>query len=141
MIAVIEREDPSLCFFLGDGERDLAAVAERFPVLPFYAVRGNCDIRSKLSASLSCVVGGVRIFACHGHQYNVKYESVPESLLSAAREARADAALFGHTHCPYCAQIDGVTLLNPGSAGRGEHPCYGVLWIEDGVIRAGLKTL
>ena len=141
MIAAIERERPALCFFLGDGERDLDTVRERFPALPFYAVRGNCDGRSKLSASLVCAVGGVRIFACHGHRYDVKYESVPESLLSAAKEAGADAALFGHTHRAYLARRDGVTLLNPGSIGRGEKPCYGVLLPEGGVLRAELKTL
>ena len=50
MIRAIEREKPAMFLFLGDGERDLAAVKERFPTLPFYAVRGNCDLRSSLSS-------------------------------------------------------------------------------------------
>ena len=140
MITAITREDPTLCFFLGDGERDLAAVQARFPALPFYAVRGNCDLRSRLSSSLVCSIGGVSIFAAHGHLYNVKYEPVPETLAEAACEAGARVALFGHTHLPYCGEY-GLLLLNPGSIGRSAHPSYGLLHIEDGKCTAELKTL
>ena len=100
MIRAIAREKPALCFFLGDGERDLAQVQARFPALPFYAVRGNCDWRSALSASIVCTVGGVCIFATHGHLYEVKHEPNLDSLLRAAEEAGASLALFGHTHLP-----------------------------------------
>ena len=141
MIAAIERERPQLCFFLGDGERDLTAVQAQFPDLPFYAVRGNCDLRSALSTSLSCVVGGVKLFAAHGHLLQVKYEPSLETLTAAAREAGASAALFGHTHRPCCVQREGITLFNPGSIARGPRPAYGLLTITDGALSAELKTL
>ena len=141
MITAIKRENPQLCFFLGDGERDLAAVQDHFPDLPFYAVRGNCDLRSRLSASLTCAIGGVRIFATHGHLYQVKYEPALETLTAAAREADAAIALFGHTHQPCCMEKDGITLLNPGSVSRSLHPRYGLLILEDGAFRAELKSL
>ena len=141
MIAVVEREKPQLCFFLGDGERDLAAVQAQFPDLPFYAVRGNCDLRSALSTSLTCVVDGVKIFAVHGHLHQVKYESWPETLCAAARAAGADLALFGHTHQAFCVVRDGITLFNPGSVGRGAHPAYGMLTVRDGGFGTQLKTL
>ncbi len=141
MIAALEKEKPALFFFLGDGERDLQPVGERFPSLPCYAVRGNCDLRSSLPKSLCCAVGGRRIFLCHGHLHQVKYEPGLETLLSAAGEEGASAALFGHTHLPFCREQAGVLLVNPGSIGRSACPRYAVLYMEDEKIRAEGKTL
>lgn len=141
MISAIEKERPDLCFFLGDGERDLAAVQARFPALPFYAVRGNCDWRSTLSASLVCTVGGVCIFAAHGHNFDVKYEPALDSLFAAAKEAGASLALFGHTHRAFLEEREGITLLNPGAIGRGARPSYATLSIEKGRAVPALKAL
>lgn len=141
MIAAIEREKPALFFFLGDGERDLRALQERFPELPYYAVRGNCDLRSALSSSLSCTVGGVSIFAAHGHLYNVKYEPSLETLFDAAREAGAALALFGHTHAARLESRSGITFLNPGTIGRTAHPSYAVLSVDNGRFTTELKKL
>ena len=58
MMSVIEMEKPDICFFLGDGERDLVRLEERFPDLPIYAVRGNCDFRMDLQKLLICNVEG-----------------------------------------------------------------------------------
>ena len=71
MIRAVRLENPALCFFLGDGEYDLTRLQRRFPSLPVNAVRGNCDLRSKLSASLTCTVDGVAFFAAHGHLFDV----------------------------------------------------------------------
>lgn len=141
MIRAIEREGPSLCFFLGDGERDLRRVQERFPALPFYAVRGNCDLRSTLSGSLTCTVGGVCIFAAHGHLFDVKYEPDLDSLAAAARKAGASLALFGHTHHACLEKHHGITFLNPGTIGRTAHPCYALLYLDGGSFAAELKTV
>ncbi len=141
MITAIELEQPRAVFFLGDGERDLDLVQERFPGLYYYAVRGNCDLWSSLSASLCCELEGVKLFAAHGHQYQVKYESSLATLAAAARKEGAAAALFGHTHEPCCVERGGILLFNPGAVRRILHPCYGVLNIEDGKLHAELKTL
>ena len=141
MIAAIELEDPDLCFFLGDGERDIAKVGERFPDLPICAVRGNCDFRSELSMSLCCEVGGVMLFAAHGHLSNVKYEDRLDTLTGQALQAGASVALFGHTHCQHLSENRGVTLVNPGSCGRGYYPGYAVLTIENGKCSAELKSI
>lgn len=141
MIAAIEKEEPALCFFLGDGERDLRAAQERFPGLAFFAVRGNCDLRSKLSASLACTVGGVSIFAAHGHLYNVKYEPELDSLAAAAREAGASLVLFGHTHHACLESHHGISFLNPGTIGRTAHPSYAVVSMEEGRFTTERKTI
>ena len=141
MIAAVEKEKPALCFFLGDGERDLASLQARFPRLPVYAVRGNCDPRSQLSASLVCAAGSVRIFAAHGHQYNVKYEPNLETLTEAARRAGASVVLFGHTHRSRLERQGDLLLLNPGTIGRMPHQSYGLLMIEGEKIRARIVHL
>ena len=141
MVTAIEREAPALCFFLGDGERDLAAVQARFPDLPFFAVRGNCDLRSQLSEELLCTLGGMRVLAVHGHRHQVKYEPNLDSLTQAALDRGAGLALFGHTHHPCLLRRDGVLLLNPGSVGRSAHPAYALLRLEDGVCEPRLRRL
>jgi putative phosphoesterase len=141
MKAAIELEKPDFCFFLGDGERDLSRMAETYPDLPFYAVRGNCDFGTKLENLMICEVEGVRLFLTHGHLSYVKYEYDLETLTSQAREAEADIALFGHTHSQHLSENHGVTLLNPGSIGRGYYPSYAVLNIENGRFSVDLKSI
>lgn len=141
MITAIELEKPDVCFFLGDGERDIAKLMEQYPDLPVYAVRGNCDFGTKFKSSLCCEADGVRIFMTHGHMSYVKYEYDLETLTSQAVEAGADIALFGHTHEQHLSESRGVTRLNPGSAGRGYYPAYAVLHIEKGKFRTELKAI
>lgn len=141
MTAAIELERPEMIFFLGDGERDIAKVADMYPGLQLAAVRGNCDFRTDRSSSLVCAIGGVTIFATHGHLSDVKYDDSLELLTSQAIEAGADIALFGHTHRQHLSENLGVTLLNPGSAGRGYYPGYAVLNIANGRFNADLKTI
>lgn len=141
MIAAIELEKPDACFFLGDGERDIAGIIGKYPDLPFYVVRGNCDFGTEHSSSICCVADGVRIFATHGHLSNVKREMELDTLTSQALESGADIALFGHTHRQELTERFGVTLINPGSAGRGYYPGYALLTIENGSFTADLKSL
>lgn len=141
MITAIKLEKPDICFFLGDGERDLARLEDNFPDLPIYAVRGNCDFNTDLQRLILCNVEGVIIFATHGHLSNVKREDDFRTLIYQAKEAGADIALFGHTHYQYLAEHDGITLLNPGSAGYGYYPGYAILNIENGTFTAELRTI
>ena len=141
MIAAIELEEPDLCFFLGDGDRDITEVAGRFPDIPFNIVRGNCDLWSNESSTITCEIEGVRIFATHGHLSYVKQDFGYETLISQALDAGADLVLFGHTHRQYLSETYGLTLLNPGTIGRGYYPTYAVLLINDGKFSAELKTI
>ena len=130
MLRAIELEKPALCFFLGDGERDLEPVRQRFPALAIHAVRGNCDLRSELPKFLCCAVGGLRVFAAHGHLYDVKHDPSLFGLLRAAEGA--DLALFGHTHTALAERREGTVIFNPGSIGRSARPSYGVITIGEG---------
>ena len=141
MVAAIELEKPDFCFFLGDGERDIARLNEKYPDLPIYAVRGNCDFSTKLKNCLRCEVDGVSVFLTHGHMSYVKYDYNLETLTSQALEADADIALFGHTHSQHLSESNGVTLLNPGSIGRGYYPSYAVIDFEGGRFSADLRSI
>ena len=141
MTAAIGLEDPAMIFFLGDGEREIEDICRLFPGLPAVAVSGNCDLRASLGISETYEAGGIRIFATHGHMYNVKYEWELETLTAAALRAGADVALFGHTHRQHLSENNGLLIVNPGSIGRSIYPCYAVLNIEGGKCRADLKVL
>ena len=104
-------------------------------------MRGNCDLRSELPPFLCCAVGGVRIFAAHGHLYNVKYDPALEELCGAARAEGADVLLFGHTHRAHREHSRGMEILNPGAVGRGPRPSYGLLHLDDGRAEAEIKYL
>ena len=101
--------------FLGDGLSDFAAVQ---PLLMeagalCHAVRGNNDWGSREELAVSFLVNGVRFYACHGHEWHVKYGL--DRLCYAAMECQAQVALYGHAHH---AQVDlerGMYLVNPGA--------------------------
>ena len=137
MADAIAFEQPDACFFLGDGERDLAVIEECFPKLKIYAVSGNCDFVSMLKSSRCCEIEGVTIYATHGHLSRVKYEAELDTLTSQAQEAGADVALFGHTHRQHLSYNRGIMLLNPGTVHYGE---YAVLTIENGRCTAELTS-
>lgn len=106
---------------LGDGARDLEeAFAEARWTAPYRAVGGNMDWEGGTGGSCRPAelfeFAGKRFLLVHGH-----LEGVAEGygrLVTAAREARADAVLFGHTHRPFWEEIDGLLVLNPGSPSR-----------------------
>jgi putative phosphoesterase len=105
--------------FLGDGFEDLATASLRSGfTLPWHTVRGNCDYDFTIPDNMALEIPGKgrTLFLSHGHCYRVR-EDV-KTIAAAARNAGAEAALFGHTHIPYCATVEGIFLLNPGSISR-----------------------
>ena len=105
--------------FLGDGieEMSVATAAAGFP-FAVKMVRGNCDrtVSASIPEAALLDFAGHRFFLCHGHRYSPGGNL--GTLVAAARNNEADAALFGHTHVPFCETVDGLLLINPGSVGR-----------------------
>jgi putative phosphoesterase len=103
--------------FLGDGISDLqyAAEAENF-YTDWNLVSGNNDYGISMQEALILDFAEHRFFMCHGHRYNL-YGGF-NTLIAAARNAGADAALYGHSHIPYIKTENGITVINPGSVGR-----------------------
>ena len=85
--------------------------------VPCYIVRGNTDYDAKLLNTNVIEAGGHRIFATHGHLYQVDMRL--DLLRFAALENDCDIAMYGHTHVPYLEEDpDDVTILNPGSISK-----------------------
>ena len=129
--------DAYIC--LGDGVRDFdnaeAFIRQRDEHATMYAVRGNCDFTAAHPDRLVIHLGGLKIYLTHGHIHRVK--GGLDYLRSAAREAGADIALYGHTHR---ANVEYTTpwLLNPGAA---ENDCCALLEIENGKPHVKLINL
>lgn len=133
---------PDAIFFLGDGLRDLAWCD--LGGSPLYSVCGNCDFYSSdtVQDEIFTELGGIKIFAAHGHRYSVKSGHI--TMAAKAASLGADVMLFGHTHTPVCETFNegeslcGVKLtrklhiLNPGSIGYGRE--FGTVTVRNGVI-------
>jgi putative phosphoesterase len=103
--------------FLGDGYEDLAlASAHAGFALPWHAVRGNGDFSFSVPDNMTLEISARKLFLSHGNRHNVREGF--KTIAAAARNTGAEAALFGHTHIPHCATMNGIFLLNPGSIGR-----------------------
>jgi putative phosphoesterase len=104
--------------FLGDGAEDLAvASAWAGFSLPWHRVRGNGDYDFSIPENIVMEIPpSHKIFLSHGNRLRVREGK--RVIADAARRMEAEAALFGHTHIPYCDTVDGIFLLNPGSIGR-----------------------
>ena len=100
---------------------------------PVYAVAGNNDYTPDDPLEQVVTLGGVRFLLTHGHRYHVK--SRLDLLAYRAREAEAECALFGHTHRSMVDWVEGVLLINPGSARVGREASCAVIEIEERRVR------
>lgn len=123
----IERSQPEILLFLGDGLQELHYLEALYPTIVFHVVKGNCDF-SDAPGVQRLQIGGKRIFMTHGHLYGVKYSY--ETAIAAAEKAGADLLLFGHTHIAHQDYQNGLYILNPGSVAfpRSGKPSYG--WVD-----------
>ena len=119
MRSCVDAVRPDALIHLGDYFDDGQVLAEEYPGIPFYQVPGNCDrYRCPMGAQEIRIepVLGVPLYMTHGHRHNVKLSTA--RLIRDARESRAAAVLYGHTHMAECRQEpDGMWVLNPGSCG------------------------
>ena len=131
-----EKDRADRVIFLGDGGRAEDLLETGFKDKVVY-VRGNCDIggfADELYLGEEC---GIRIFAAHGHLYNVKYEI--NTIIEKAKAHGAGILLFGHTHQPLEKYQDGLYILNPGSLRRDMRPSsYGYIEITPSGILTGI---
>ncbi|MCD8376814.1 MAG: YfcE family phosphodiesterase [Oscillospiraceae bacterium] len=138
MLAAAAREHPDEALYLGDCLRDFDALRRAFPNLETQVVPGNCDGPTGLEDALLLEREGVRLLLGHGHRWQVKVGL--ERALGAARDARADVLLFGHTHAALCEKRGSLWLLNPGTVGGvGAPASYGLVTVENGAAACRVK--
>lgn len=141
MLSAVRAYEPDAIIHLGDGNSDIAKLEREFPDLPVYAVCGNCDWENSAPESLSVDLGGVTAFLTHGHRYGVRYGNL-DKLLYAAECSGAKIAMFGHTHRAGFEDVEGIFVLNPGTAGVGGEKTWAELEIgADGKITCSIEKV
>lgn len=133
-IAQVREEIGEFQMLIHLGDVGDAREIESLAGVPCYIVRGNTDYDTKLLNANVIEAGGHRIFATHGHLYQVDMRL--DLLRFAALENDCDIAMYGHTHVPYLEEApDDVTILNPGSISKprqADHRyTYMVMEIDD----------
>lgn len=106
---------------LGDTSSDGGYIRNKYPDKTV-VINGNCDFISVGERERILNIEGVNILACHGHTYSVK--STLSRLAKRAKDAGCRIALYGHTHDAKESEIDGVTLLNPGTLSKYSQKSY-----------------
>ncbi len=129
MLEAVRRSRPDVIIHLGDYARDTAEITAEFPEIPLYSVSGNCDIGSAAPMRDTVPLGAVKAFICHGHEYNVRCGI--DRLVYAAMEEGCRIAMFGHTHEAIYETLGGVTVINPGTAGKGRTLTWACLTVFD----------
>ena len=138
MVRAVEHFHPDQVIHLGDGNRDFEALQKMYFHIPMYGVAGNCDRGVTAPEQYVDEIGGVKLFACHGHAYGVKTTLL--HLYYAALELNATLALYGHTHAAKNETLRGMQFLNPGSCG-GLRPTCAVITIENGTAVCELHRI
>lgn len=133
-IAQVREEIGEFQMLIHLGDVGDAREIESLAGVPCYIVRGNTDYDAKLLNANVIEAGGHRIFATHGHLYQVDIRL--DLLRFAALENDCDIAMYGHTHVPYLDEDpDDITILNPGSISKprqADHRyTYMVMEIDD----------
>lgn len=133
-IAQVREEIGEFQMLIHLGDVGDAREIESLAGVPCYIVRGNTDYDAKLLNANVIEAGGHRIFATHGHLYQVDMRL--DLLRFAALENDCDIAMYGHTHVPYLEEgPDDITILNPGSISKprqADHRyTYMVMEIDD----------
>lgn len=129
MLGAIAKYAPDMIIHLGDGGRDIDRIKKQFPQIPLEAVRGNCDLGSKLPETALLSVGGVKIFITHGHIYGVKHTL--SLLVDEACAKNAAIVMYGHTHLANNSMAGGIYVLNPGACGCFGAPSCAQVVIDD----------
>lgn len=136
--AIMSKPDAEVIIHCGDGNSEFVALNHQFPEKHFIGVKGNCDLFSSAENIETITLEGKKIFVTHGHIYNAKYGLY--NLVCAAREAKADLLLFGHTHNALADYDDGLYIVNPGSC-HGYGASYAYIDVtEKGIVTRHFKV-
>lgn len=140
----IEREKPfDLLIHCGDLSMTIEELSD-FVDCPVFACAGNNDFFYNLKQEELFKIYDHTALLLHGHRQGVSYGI--DNLLYKAAERDADIVLFGHTHVPFIDEIDGITVINPGSLTYPRQERHIETYVvinatSDGEIEADIKYL
>ena len=130
MLEAARTSGADVLIHLGDHDRDAQLLRQVLPDTPLYSVCGNCDCSPLSPTTMTVQLGPVKAFLTHGHLYNASPWHL-DSLVYAAEEQGANMALFGHTHKAAWEELGGITLINPGTAGKGPELTWALVTVFD----------
>ena len=129
---ISKHKDADIIIHCGDSNGELEEMQKKYKDKMYYAVKGNCDLGSKLPTKIVEKIGKYTFFITHGHLYNAKWTL--NELIAAAKKENADFLLYGHTHTPLTEYYEGMYIINPGSS-FGYGATYALIEImEEGVL-------
>lgn len=137
----IEALKPDLILHLGDVMDD-ADVMEALLSREVRRVPGNCDYAMGLPHGILLDAEGVLLYAVHGHEHGVK-RGLHQLVGEGARKG-AKIVLYGHTHVAREDFLQGMHLLNPGSAAlpkEMQKPSMGFIEIKDHKVSFSIVNL
>lgn len=106
-----------------------------------YAVKGNCDLGSKLPLKIIEEIDGVKIGISHG---TGNYNNIIDRLYYMFSEDDPQIIIFGHTHIPVNENIEGVWFINSGSTTLNRSLSYGTyaeLIIDSGNFQSKIESI
>lgn len=94
----------------------------------YIAIRGNCDYDYTLPIDKIIRIEQINLYLTHGHYYRVKYGL--NHLLQKAKEIKANAVLYGHTHISDITEEKGIKFINPGTMSKRNELSYAYIVIN-----------
>ena len=132
----MDKVKPDGVIHLGDSYDDGEVLKEEYPNVLFRQVPGNCDrfrCPPYVQEILIDRIFGVDFYLTHGHRHGVKMDLA--LLLRDAKAAGVQAVLYGHTHMPTYTLVQGMHIVNPGSAGQGRNRTWAKIELDDGKVK------
>ncbi|KMK74811.1 metallophosphatase [Alkalihalobacillus pseudalcaliphilus] len=141
LMPVIERHREEVDYMLHCGDSELAKHDQ--VLQDFLVVRGNCDYGEDFPEELTKEIGSAKLYATHGHLYNVKLTLT--NLCYRAEEVGADIVCFGHSHIASAYEENGTIFINPGSIRLPFRPArtqtYVICEVDDRRIKVIFYTI
>lgn len=133
--AISNISDIEYIIHLGDTVSDAKKI-QMETHLPMFVVRGNNDYMDDNTPWTQVIsLEGHKILLTHGHRERVNFGI--SNLVYQAKEINANMVMYGHTHVYLYGEVDGIKVLNPGSAGYdrgGEYESFVLMEVEENKI-------
>lgn len=132
---IMSNSDADLFLHLGDGATEYFKIKHIYKQTPIVMVKGNCD-SANLDENKIFKFDEIKMFACHGHNFNVKQGL--DEYIKFAKSSKFNIIAYGHTHKRFIQNDSNLCIINPGSLTlpRSFGPSYGIIEILNNKVTA-----